>query len=73
MLGDDQTEHGVAHQRQRAVVGRGRVLVGVRRMGERPVQQRAITEPVPQPPLELGDGIRVTRRGGRPSAIRDTS
>jgi hypothetical protein len=59
VLGDDEAERGVADEGQRLVVGQGRMLVGVRRVGERAGQQVGVEEAVVQTPLELGEAVRA--------------
>src|SRR2546426_11106038 len=63
VLRDDEPERGVAEQRERLVVGRGRVFVRVRGVGERPLEEGGVAEAVAEPPLELRhpDGIHYSR------------
>ena len=54
MLGDDQAQRRIPHERQRLLMLPGRMLRRPRRMRQRPPQQLPIPKPMPQPPLERG-------------------
>ncbi|HYE90818.1 MAG TPA: hypothetical protein VEA38_07365, partial [Terriglobales bacterium] len=55
-LGDDERERRIPDERERLLIEGGRMLIGPRRMRERPLQQLGVSKGVPQPrePCESG-------------------
>src|SRR5699024_11783691 len=76
MLGDRELEHGVAEELQALVVGQAVVLVGVRAMGQRELQQPGVLEVRALPGVEreaLQQALRCGGLGGAAPARHQAS